>query len=142
MDLASEESERLPCLLTLLDLGASVNARDKHGEFTLCSLIEKYSFFHSLIHSFILKTDCFCLASKGKTPLLHALASSDGLTVHNTENIQLLLQRGTDCKTPFIPTLPSRPLLVIQIPSQTRSRSNHYIQKLVLVCIPVHLDAF
>lgn len=62
MDLASEESERLPCLLTLLDLGADVNARDKHG----------------------------------KTPLLHALASSDGLTVHNTGNIQLLLERGAD----------------------------------------------
>lgn len=62
LDLASEESERLPCLLTLLDLGANVNARDKHG----------------------------------KTPLLHALASSDGLTVNNTENIQLLLQRGAD----------------------------------------------
>ncbi|XP_041855643.1 ankyrin repeat and SOCS box protein 6 isoform X2 [Melanotaenia boesemani] len=62
LDLASEESERLPCLLTLLDLGADVNARDKHG----------------------------------KTSLLHALASSDGLTVHNTENIQLLLERGAD----------------------------------------------
>uniref|UniRef100_A0A8C6UYN8 Ankyrin repeat and SOCS box containing 6 n=2 Tax=Neogobius melanostomus TaxID=47308 RepID=A0A8C6UYN8_9GOBI len=64
LDLASEESERLPCLLTLLDLGANVNASDKHG----------------------------------KTPLLHALASSDGLTVHNTENIKLLLQRGADVK--------------------------------------------
>lgn len=62
LDLASEESERLSCLLTLLDLGADVNASDKNG----------------------------------KTPLLHALASSDGLTVHNTENIQLLLQRGAD----------------------------------------------
>lgn len=62
LDLASEESERLPCLLTLLDLGADVNARDKHG----------------------------------KTPLLHALASSDGLTVHNTGNIQLLLEKGAD----------------------------------------------
>ncbi|XP_062273760.1 ankyrin repeat and SOCS box protein 6 isoform X1 [Scomber scombrus] len=62
LDLASEESERLPCLLTLLDLGADVNARDKHG----------------------------------KTPLLHALASSDGLTVNNTENIQFLLERGAD----------------------------------------------
>ncbi|XP_034547534.1 ankyrin repeat and SOCS box protein 6 [Notolabrus celidotus] len=62
LDLAGEESERLPCLLTLLDLGADVNARDKHG----------------------------------KTPLLHALASSDGVTVHNTENIQLLLERGAD----------------------------------------------
>lgn len=64
LDLASEESERLPCLLTLLDLGADVNARDKHG----------------------------------KTPLLHALASSDGITVHNTENIQLLLERGADVR--------------------------------------------
>ncbi|XP_038560371.1 ankyrin repeat and SOCS box protein 6 [Micropterus salmoides] len=62
LDLASEESERLPCLLTLLELGADANARDKHG----------------------------------KTPLLHALASSDGLTVHNVENIQLLLEKGAD----------------------------------------------
>ncbi|XP_020791173.1 ankyrin repeat and SOCS box protein 6 [Boleophthalmus pectinirostris] len=64
LDLACEESERLSCLLTLLDLGADVNARDKHG----------------------------------KTPLLHALASSDGLTVNNTENIKHLLQRGADVK--------------------------------------------
>ncbi|XP_069562846.1 ankyrin repeat and SOCS box protein 6 isoform X2 [Brachyistius frenatus] len=62
LDLASEESERLPCLLALVDLGANVNAQDKHG----------------------------------KTPLLHALASSDGLTVHNIENIRLLLGRGAD----------------------------------------------
>ncbi|KAK5932576.1 hypothetical protein CgunFtcFv8_004268 [Champsocephalus gunnari] len=62
LDLASEELERLPCLLVLLELGADVNARDKHG----------------------------------KTPLLHAFASSDGLTVLNTENIELLLQRGAD----------------------------------------------
>ncbi|XP_061842080.1 ankyrin repeat and SOCS box protein 6 [Nerophis lumbriciformis] len=62
LDLASEESDRLPCLLMLLDLGANVNAWDK----------------------------------RGKTPLLHALASSDGLTVNNTENIQLLLERGAD----------------------------------------------
>ncbi|XP_076010435.1 ankyrin repeat and SOCS box protein 6 isoform X2 [Genypterus blacodes] len=62
LDLASEEADRLTCLLALLDLGADVNARDKHG----------------------------------KTPLLHALASSDGLTVHNTENIRFLLQRGAN----------------------------------------------
>ncbi|XP_061672652.1 ankyrin repeat and SOCS box protein 6 [Syngnathoides biaculeatus] len=33
---------------------------------------------------------------RGKTPLLHALASTDGLTVNNTENIRLLLERGAD----------------------------------------------
>lgn len=44
---------------------------------------------------FLKKDYCFDLVSEGKTPLLHALASSDGLTVHNTENIQLLLERGT-----------------------------------------------
>ncbi|KAJ7994160.1 hypothetical protein DPEC_G00263030 [Dallia pectoralis] len=62
LDLASEEAERVPCLRTLLDLGADVNAKDKNG----------------------------------KSPLLHALASSDGLTVHNIENIRLLLQTGAD----------------------------------------------
>lgn len=52
--------------------------------------------FRPLARSFLLKTACSALIPPGKTPLLHALASSDGLTVHNTENIQLLLQRGTD----------------------------------------------
>lgn len=31
LDLASEEPERLPCLQRLLELGADVNAADKHG---------------------------------------------------------------------------------------------------------------
>lgn len=97
---------------------------------------------NSFTHSFILKTDCCGLVSKGKTPLLHALASSDGLTVHNVENIQLLLEKGTDCKTPLIFTLPSCLLLVIEIPPYAGSRLNHYIQKFVLVCTHVHLYAF
>lgn len=32
LDLASEESERLLCLLTLLDMDADVNAGDKHSK--------------------------------------------------------------------------------------------------------------
>ncbi|XP_062399460.1 ankyrin repeat and SOCS box protein 6 isoform X2 [Sardina pilchardus] len=60
LDLACEDADRLPCLRTLLALGADVNAHDKNG----------------------------------KTALLHALASSDGLTVNNTENIRLLLEGG------------------------------------------------
>lgn len=98
MDLASEESERLPCLLTLLDLGANVNARDKQGTYMLLSLTLKYR----LNHLFILKHDCCGLVFKGKTSLLHAMESSDGLTVHNTENMQLLLETGTDCETQYV----------------------------------------
>ncbi|XP_063792538.1 ankyrin repeat and SOCS box protein 6 isoform X2 [Pseudophryne corroboree] len=64
LDLASEESERLPCLQRLLELGADVNAADRNG----------------------------------KTALLHALASSDGVQIHNTENIRLLLEGGADVK--------------------------------------------
>ncbi|XP_041644463.1 ankyrin repeat and SOCS box protein 6 [Cheilinus undulatus] len=81
LDLACEESERLPCLLTLLDLGADVNARDKHA----------------------------------KTPLLHALASSDGLTVHNTENIQLLLERGADVNATTVDGETVKSLLVFLV---------------------------
>uniref|UniRef100_A0A3Q2CUJ5 Uncharacterized protein n=1 Tax=Cyprinodon variegatus TaxID=28743 RepID=A0A3Q2CUJ5_CYPVA len=44
LDLASEESERLPCLITLLDLGADVNATDKHGMFNCQS--ETYPSVH------------------------------------------------------------------------------------------------
>ncbi|XP_042336360.1 ankyrin repeat and SOCS box protein 6 [Sceloporus undulatus] len=64
LDLASEEPERLPCLQRLLDLGADINAADKHG----------------------------------KTALLHALASSDGVQIHTTENIRLLLEGGADVR--------------------------------------------
>ncbi|XP_070614737.1 ankyrin repeat and SOCS box protein 6 [Erythrolamprus reginae] len=64
LDLASEEPERLPCLRRLLELGANINAADKHG----------------------------------KTALLHALASSDGVQIHNIENIRLLLEGGADVK--------------------------------------------
>ncbi|XP_044309120.1 ankyrin repeat and SOCS box protein 6 [Varanus komodoensis] len=64
LDLASEEPERLSCLRRLLDLGADINAADKHG----------------------------------KTALLHALASSDGVQIHNTENIRLLLEGGADAR--------------------------------------------
>lgn len=88
LDLASEESERLPCLLTLLDMGARVNAEDKHST-CVCrdpSGVPALTPFRSFPNP----------TSEGKTPLLHALASSDGLTVHNTENIRLLLQRGAD----------------------------------------------
>uniref|UniRef100_A0AAY4BNV4 SOCS box domain-containing protein n=1 Tax=Denticeps clupeoides TaxID=299321 RepID=A0AAY4BNV4_9TELE len=35
LDLASEEAERLPCLRTLLDLGADVNAKDRNGKTAL-----------------------------------------------------------------------------------------------------------
>lgn len=62
LDLASEESERLPCLTTLLEMGADVNKSDR----------------------------------RGKSPLLHALASADGLTVLNTDSIEVLLKRGAD----------------------------------------------
>ncbi|XP_053229584.1 ankyrin repeat and SOCS box protein 6-like [Podarcis raffonei] len=71
LDLASEEPERLPCLKRLLELGADVNAVDKHG----------------------------------KTALLHALASSDGVQIHNTENIRLLLEGG-ELPPPTRPTKP------------------------------------
>lgn len=41
------------------------------------------------------------LSFLGKTALLHALASSDGVQIHNTENIRLLLEGG---KVPHLPT--------------------------------------
>lgn len=49
LDLASEESERLPCLLTLLDMGAYVNAGDKHSEFFFALIKTPQSDAHSLI---------------------------------------------------------------------------------------------
>ncbi|KAM3868372.1 ankyrin repeat and SOCS box protein 6 [Diretmus argenteus] len=81
LDLASEEAERLPCLLALLDLGADVNARDKNG----------------------------------KTPLLHALAYGDGLTVDNTENMRLLLQRGADVHAATVDGETAESTLVFQV---------------------------
>lgn len=50
LDLASEESERLPCLLTLLDMGAHVNAGDKHSRLFITLIILKALFYWSFIH--------------------------------------------------------------------------------------------
>ncbi|XP_071622065.1 ankyrin repeat and SOCS box protein 6 isoform X2 [Heliangelus exortis] len=38
------------------------------------------------------------LSFEGKTALLHALASSDGVQIHNTESIRLLLEGGADVR--------------------------------------------
>ncbi|KAI4876096.1 hypothetical protein NFI96_024681 [Prochilodus magdalenae] len=73
LDLASEEADRLPCLRMLLDLGADINAKDKNGDVSAGTLCDW-----------------------SKTALLHAFASSDGLTVNNACNIQLLLETGAD----------------------------------------------
>lgn len=40
----------------------------------------------------------------GKTALLHALASSDGVQIHNTESIRLLLEGGEGNLLPSVHT--------------------------------------
>ena len=47
--------------------------------------------------------------SLGKTALLHALASSDGVQVHNAENIRLLLEGGEPHPSTRPPDREARP---------------------------------
>ncbi|KAG7275676.1 hypothetical protein CRUP_028837 [Coryphaenoides rupestris] len=81
----------------LLDHGADMEKRDRIHESSPLDLASEESDRLACMHVLLdLGAEVNAQDKVGKTALLHALASSDGLTVHNTENIQLLLQRGAD----------------------------------------------
>lgn len=130
MDLASEESERLPCLLTLLDMGADVNASDKHGTFTLACLIKK----HSFLQLFILQTDFCALITKEKL-----LCSMPWPAVMDSR-----------CTTLRTSSFSFREVLTAKCPSSSlifcfwsfQYPVNPLQSEDVLVCIPVHLYIF
>ncbi|KAK5871238.1 hypothetical protein PBY51_004130 [Eleginops maclovinus] len=77
--------------------GADVEKRDRiHESSPLDLASEESERLPCLLVLLELGADVNAWDKHGKTPLLHAFASSDGLTVHNIENIELLLQRGAD----------------------------------------------
>nr|ACO13531.1 Ankyrin repeat and SOCS box protein 6 [Esox lucius] len=80
----------------LAEHGADINKRDRIHESSPLDLAseeaERVPCMRTLLD---MGADVNAKDKHGKSPLLHALASSDGLTVHNIENIRLLLQRGT-----------------------------------------------
>ncbi|KAL0979472.1 hypothetical protein UPYG_G00185510 [Umbra pygmaea] len=81
----------------LVEHGADIDKRDRIHESSPLDLAseeaERVACMRTLLD---MGADVNAKDKNGKSPLLHALASSDGLTVHNTENIRLLLQRGAD----------------------------------------------
>nr|XP_055024902.1 ankyrin repeat and SOCS box protein 6 [Misgurnus anguillicaudatus] len=81
----------------LLAHGAKINKRDRiHESSPLDLASEEADRLPCLRVLLDLGADVNAKDKNGKTALLHALASSDGLTVKNTDNIQLLLERGAD----------------------------------------------
>ncbi|XP_062307854.1 ankyrin repeat and SOCS box protein 6 isoform X1 [Osmerus eperlanus] len=81
----------------LVQHGADVDKRDRIHESSPLDLaseeLERLACMHMLLD---MGADVNARDRNGKTALLHALASSDGLTVRNADNIQLLLQKGAD----------------------------------------------
>lgn len=81
----------------LVQRGADVDRRDRIHQSSPLDLAseeqERLACMHTLLD---MGANVNAKDRNGKTPLLHALASSDGLTVHNIENIRLLLQKGAD----------------------------------------------
>ncbi|XP_023696501.2 ankyrin repeat and SOCS box protein 6 [Paramormyrops kingsleyae] len=79
--------------------GADLNRRDRIHESSPLDLaseeLERLPCLRMLLD---LGADVNARDRNGKTALLHALASSDGLTVRNTDNIQLLLEKGADVR--------------------------------------------
>uniref|UniRef100_A0A672PQY7 Ankyrin repeat and SOCS box containing 6 n=1 Tax=Sinocyclocheilus grahami TaxID=75366 RepID=A0A672PQY7_SINGR len=84
----------------LISHGAEIEKRDRIHESSPLDLageeVDKLPCLRVLL---VLGADVNAKDKNGKTALLHALASTDGLTVNNLENIQLLLERGADVNT-------------------------------------------
>ncbi|XP_018419017.1 PREDICTED: ankyrin repeat and SOCS box protein 6 [Nanorana parkeri] len=83
----------------LVQNGADINKRDRIHESSPLDLAseepERLSCLQRLLD---LGANVNAADKNGKTALLHALASSDGVQIHNTENIRLLLEEGADVK--------------------------------------------
>lgn len=83
----------------LVDWGADVNKRDRiHESSPLDLASEEPERLPCLQRLLQLGADVNAADKNGKTALLHALASSDGVAIHNIENIRLLLEGGADVK--------------------------------------------
>ncbi|CAM4646610.1 unnamed protein product [Lepidochelys olivacea] len=83
----------------LVHRGADINRRDRiHESSPLDLASEEPERLPCLQRLLELGADVNAADKNGKTALLHALASSDGVQIHNTENIRLLLEGGADVK--------------------------------------------
>ncbi|XP_053551941.1 ankyrin repeat and SOCS box protein 6 isoform X2 [Bombina bombina] len=83
----------------LVHSGADINKRDRiHESSPLDLASEEPERVPCLQRLLELGADVNAADKNGKTALLHALASSDGVQIHNTENIRLLLEGGADVK--------------------------------------------
>ncbi|NXL95023.1 ASB6 protein, partial [Alectura lathami] len=77
--------------------GADINRRDRiHESSPLDLASEEPERLPCLQRLLQLGADVNAADKNGKTALLHALASSDGVQIHNTESIRLLLEGGAD----------------------------------------------
>ncbi|XP_067398100.1 ankyrin repeat and SOCS box protein 6 [Emydura macquarii macquarii] len=83
----------------LVRRGADINRRDRiHESSPLDLASEEPERLPCLQRLLELGANVNAADKNGKTALLHALASSDGVQIHNTENIRLLLEGGADVK--------------------------------------------
>ncbi|XP_055516234.1 ankyrin repeat and SOCS box protein 6 isoform X1 [Leucoraja erinacea] len=79
--------------------GADINKRDRvHSSSPLDLASEEVERLPCLQRLLDLGADINGVDRIGKSALLHALASSDGVQVYNIANIKLLLERGADVK--------------------------------------------
>ncbi|XP_054076716.1 ankyrin repeat and SOCS box protein 6 isoform X2 [Rissa tridactyla] len=79
--------------------GADINRRDRiHESSPLDLASEEPERLPCLQRLLQLGADVNAADKNGKTALLHALASSDGVQIHNTESIRLLLEGGADVR--------------------------------------------
>uniref|UniRef100_A0A8D0H2S9 Ankyrin repeat and SOCS box containing 6 n=1 Tax=Sphenodon punctatus TaxID=8508 RepID=A0A8D0H2S9_SPHPU len=83
----------------LVRRGADINRRDRiHESSPLDLASEEPERLPCLQRLLELGADVNAADKIGKTALLHALASSDGVQIYNIENIRLLLEGGADVK--------------------------------------------
>ncbi|XP_066500141.1 ankyrin repeat and SOCS box protein 6 isoform X2 [Hoplias malabaricus] len=81
----------------LVQHGANIDKRDRIHESSPLDLASEEADRYSCLSMLLdLGADINAKDKNGKNALLHAFASSDGLTINNVCNIQLLLERGAD----------------------------------------------
>ncbi|KAJ3604658.1 hypothetical protein NHX12_029398 [Muraenolepis orangiensis] len=122
----------------LVGRSADIEKRDRIHESSPLDLASEESDRLACMHALLdLGANVNAKDKLGKSALVHALAYSDGLTVQNTENIELLLQRGADVHAATQVGESAVSSLVFVIKQSLEARNNEDAAQIGSYCVRV-----